>query len=82
MLYDVERAREVLQLHPVRNLLDSTPNPLRMPQRGEGVRRLLSRLKELQEPSVGGDRSNPPPRHGWHLLPAHVRGHPHRRSSP
>ena len=32
-----------------------------MPQRGEGVRRLLPGSKELQEPSVGGNRSNPPP---------------------
>jgi hypothetical protein len=39
--FDVKRARKVLQLHPVCDLLKRSPNPLRMPPRGEGVRWML-----------------------------------------
>ena len=66
----------MLQLHPVRNLLDRTPNLLQMPRCGEGVCWLLPRRKELQELPVLGHRLNPPPQHGRHLLPTHIRGHP------
>jgi hypothetical protein len=61
MTLDVEQARKVLQLHPVCNLLEHSPNLLQMPSRGEGVRWLLPRHAELPEPLVQGNCSNPSP---------------------
>jgi hypothetical protein len=82
MTFDVEQVRKVLQLHPVCDLLKRSPNLLRMPPRKEGVRWLLPRRAELQEPSVQGHCLNPSPRHRRHLLPSHVGGHHRQRRGP